>query len=119
MRHAFAHEAVLAMDHDADLRAPGGAVTVALCGHWEHEPPCPLAPHHTAAERVDGEVRIRTLFVVEPDQEAAVRERIDAGLGAGTLTGPDGTTTHWRLRSSAPSEVRTSEADHTQRLLRA
>ena len=33
------------MEPDADVQAPGAAVTVALCGHWEHEPPGPLAPH--------------------------------------------------------------------------
>ena len=32
------------MEPDADVRAPGAAVTVVLCGHWDHEPPCPLAP---------------------------------------------------------------------------
>src|SRR5215207_9908722 len=43
MRQSFAHEAVLALGDEADERAPGAAVTVALCGHWEHEPPCSLA----------------------------------------------------------------------------
>jgi hypothetical protein len=38
MRQAFAHEAVLVMEPDADVRAPGAAVAVALCGHWDHEP---------------------------------------------------------------------------------
>jgi hypothetical protein len=28
-----------------------GAITVALCGHREHQPPCPTAPHHASAER--------------------------------------------------------------------
>ena len=62
MRHAFAHDAVLDMDPDADIRAPGAAVTVELCGHWDHEPPCPLAPHHTAVERTGRDVRLRILF---------------------------------------------------------
>jgi len=38
VRQAFAHEAVLVTEPDADVRAPGAAVTVALCGHWDHEP---------------------------------------------------------------------------------
>jgi hypothetical protein len=50
-REAFAHDAVVELAADGDDRAPGGAITVALCGSWSHEPPCPLAPHHTAAER--------------------------------------------------------------------
>ncbi len=51
MRLAFAHEAVVSMAAGADIRAPGAAITVGLCGHWEHEPLCPLAPHATAAQR--------------------------------------------------------------------
>ena len=74
VRAPFAHEAVLRMGADADVSAPGAAITVALCGHWEHDPPCPLAPHHTAAERVDDEVHVGTLFAVEPAREAGVRE---------------------------------------------
>jgi hypothetical protein len=45
VREVFAHEAVVEMDGDSDASAPGGAITVALCGGWAHEPPCPLAPH--------------------------------------------------------------------------
>jgi hypothetical protein len=41
MRQPFAHDAVLAMPAGGDLGAPGAAITVALCGHWEHAPPCP------------------------------------------------------------------------------
>jgi hypothetical protein len=44
---------VLALPPGADERAPGAAVTVAPCGHWEHEPPCPLAPHHVRAARAE------------------------------------------------------------------
>ncbi len=107
MRRAYAHEAVLVMPPDADLRAPGGAVTVALCGHWDHEPPCPLAPHHTGAERVGDEVRLRILFATEPDNEASIRERIDSTLADG-----------WPVRASGPSEVTAAEADHAERLTR-
>ncbi len=70
MREAFAHEAVLVMEPDANVRAPGAAVTVALCGHWVHEPPCPLAPHHVGAEEHDGELRVRIVFAAEPDAES-------------------------------------------------
>ena len=45
--HAFVHEAFLSMAPGNDIAAPGAAITVELCGRWEHEPPCPLAPHHT------------------------------------------------------------------------
>ena len=115
-RASFAHEAVLSMGADGDVRAPGAAITVALCGHWEHEPPCPLAPHHTAAERVGDEVRLRTLFVVEPGREDEVRERIGTALAAGRLVRADGQETRWHLRSSASAAVRPEETDHARRL---
>ena len=60
------------MEPHADVQAPGAAVTVALCGHWDHEPPCPLAPHHVSAAADDGELRVRILFAAEPDQEDKV-----------------------------------------------
>ena len=119
MRQAFAHDAVLAMDADGDPRAPGAAVTVALCGHWEHEPPCPLAPHHTKAERAGGEVRVRILFATEPERESLVRERITAALAGGRLDGPDGVTTRWELRASFEGEVNPAESEHAGRLVRS
>lgn len=106
MRVAYAHEAVLVMDPDDDLRAPGAAITVELCGHWEHEPPCPLAAHHTNAYRVGEQVRIRTLFASDPTDEDVVRNRIDQALARG----------HWRLESSGPAEVSAGEAAHAERL---
>jgi hypothetical protein len=118
MRQAFAHEAVLDMGPDADTHAPGAAITVALCGHWEHQPPCPLAPHHTRADRVGGEVRLRILFVTEPESEGTVRQRIDTALSSGELSGPDGLT-RWRLRISGSDVVRPEETDHAQRLARS
>ena len=104
------------MEAQGDLRAPGAAITVALCGHWEHEPPCPLAPHRTTAERVDGEVHLHVLFLIEPAREEEVRARIRAALAAGRLVGVDGRESSWHLRSSAPTAVRPEEADHLRRL---
>jgi hypothetical protein len=117
MRQAFAHEAVLSMGPDEDIRAPGAAVTVALCGHWKHDLPCPLAPHHSNATRAGGEVRVRVLFAAEPEAESDVRHRIDAAFASGELCGPDGVTARWQLESSQRSAVASEEADHTQRLL--
>ncbi len=116
MREAFAHVAVLDMDSDADTRAPGAAITVALCGHWEHEPPCPVAPHHNHAEWADGRVRVRTVFVAEPHREAEVRRLIEAALSSGQLRRTNGVTTSWQLLSTEPSAVSTGEAVHAQRL---
>lgn len=105
MRHAYAHDAVLSLAPDADIAAPGGAVTTELCGHWEHAPPCPLAPHHTAAERRGAQVHLRILFATEPEREAEVRTRIGRALGA------------WDVRSSGAGEVRAQERAHAGRLV--
>jgi hypothetical protein len=118
MRQAFAHEAVLVMGPDADIRAPGAAITVALCGHWDHQPPCPLAPHHSKADRVGGEVRLRILFAAEPAMENTVRQRIDLALSGGQLQGPEGVTTQWQLLSSQLSDVSDEETDQAERLAR-
>ena len=107
------------MQPDADLGAPGAAITAALCGHWDHQPPCPLAAHHTRAERVGDQVHLRTLFATEPDAEHVVRQRIDHALSGGQLHGPNAmTTTHWQLRTSQRSEVTADEASHAERLTR-
>ena len=115
-RERFAHDALLSMEPGADDRAPGGAITVALCGSREHEPPCPLAPHHTRAERSGDEVRLRVLFAAEPDEEARVRAVIDDALAAGTGASSDGGTISWRLVGTWASEVRPEEQEHAGRL---
>jgi hypothetical protein len=104
MRHAYAHEAVLVLAPDADSAAPGAAITTELCGHWEHAPPCPLAPHHTAARRVGPEVHLRILFATEPERETEVRAGIRRALAA------------WDVRTSAVGAVRPEERSHAGRL---
>jgi hypothetical protein len=118
-RRQFAHDAVLALDDGGDERAPGGSITVALCGSWSHDPPCPLAPHHTDAHRTGTDLRLRILFAAEPEQEAQVRALVDDALTRGAGEDPEGTRTTWRLVSSGPSEVRPEEAEHAGRLLRS
>ncbi len=117
MRTAFAHDAVLMLD--GDDRAPGGAITEALCGSWSHDPPCPLAPHQTAAERTGEELTLRLLFAAEPDDEARVRGLIEEALARGAATTPDGGRTTWQLLRSTPSSVRPDEQDHAGRLIRS
>ncbi len=116
MRGTFAHVAVIRIDPEADIRAPGAAITVALCGHWEHEPPCPLAPHHTHAERDAGEARLRIVFAAERADELEVRRRIDAALGAGELSGPAEVVTRWELVTSAAAAARETEREQTERV---
>lgn len=119
MRQAFAQEAVLLMEPHADVRAPGAAVTVALCGHWDHEPPCPLAPHYVGAdEGDDGELRVRILFAVEPDKEARVRRLIEQAL-SGQLKFPDGFAAAWQLHATWPTEIPAAEAGHAEQLIQS
>ena len=117
MRQAYAHDAVVVLDPGGDPGAPGGAITVALCGYWDHPPPCPLAPHHTAAMPEGDAVLVRVLFAADPADERRVRSLIDRALAGGTATGPDGTTTTWTLRTATPSDVRTDEAGQAARLV--
>ncbi|MCK9902875.1 hypothetical protein CC117_23895 [Parafrankia colletiae] len=119
MRQAFVHEAVVEMAYDGDIGAPGAAVTVALCGHWDHPSPCSAAPHHTDAVRTEQGVRLRILFAADPDNEHPVRRRVEAALATGQLRGPDGTLTHWRLCASRSDALTSSELDHGERLTRS
>ncbi len=116
MRQTFAHEAEVVMAPDGDSRAPGAAITEALCGQWDHEPPCPLSPHHTQADRIGDTVHLRTVFAAETDSEGAIRQCIDFALTAGQLQGPAGVVTHWELRASQPSAVSAAEEDLAARL---
>jgi hypothetical protein len=117
-RAAYAHDAVVVLDPEGDARALGGAITVAICGHWDHEPPCPLAPHHTDVTVTDDDtVRIRVLFAAERADEKRVRKLITQALRSGHQAGPDGRVTRWMVKSSGPSSVHPDEADHAARLV--
>jgi len=119
-RTSYAHDAVVILDVGGDSRASGGAITVALCGHWDHEPPCPLAPHHTDATPAgDDTLRLRVLFAADPADEERVRSLITQALSSGRLTGPDGRVTRWMLKSSSAGMVRPDEADHAAMLASA
>ena len=118
-RQAYAHDAVVTMQPGGSPNALGGAITVALCGHWDHQPPCPLAPHYVST-LPDGEIlAVRILFATEPDNERRVRELIGDALAAGRLTGPDGGVARWQLRSATSADVRPDEADHAAELVAA
>jgi hypothetical protein len=115
-RRAYAHAAVLAAITDEG--APGAAITAELCGSWEHEPPCPLAPHHTQADHHGDELRLRVLFACEEEHEDEVRARIRRALARGVLEGPNGRRT-WELREDHSAEVTQDERDHAERLARS
>jgi len=116
-REAFVHDAVVTMPSGADPAALGGAITAALCGHWDHEPPCPLAPHYVANFPAGETVTLRVLFATEPANEQRVRSLIGEALAAEQLTGPDGGVATWRLRSASPGTIRPDEQDHAAELV--
>ncbi|MCU1521387.1 MAG: hypothetical protein JWN19_1772, partial [Arthrobacter sp.] len=96
--------------------APGAAITLALCGSWEHSPPCPLAAHHTHPVRDGKTVDLRVVFATEPEHQNEVRRRIDGALRAGAATDPNGVTSHWALRGSNPGILTPSERAQALRM---
>jgi hypothetical protein len=95
----FAHTHVCRVTGLAgDPAALGGAVTVGLCGHWEHEGACRW-PHHTATQP-DGDTVVVTVRFDAPDPEVwHVQGLIEQALGTGALRGPEGDLTTWTLLS--------------------
>jgi hypothetical protein len=81
MRQAFAYEVTLVMEPEADERAPGAAVAAALCGHWDHKPPCPLSPHRVRVNWVSDELYVRVLFATEPETEGGTHYLRQTGGG--------------------------------------
>jgi hypothetical protein len=116
-RTAYAHDAVIAMQTGGSLNAPGAAITVALCGGWDHPPPCPLAPHYVTNVLTGETVTLRVLFATEPANEQRVRSLIDGALETGRSTRPDGEVAIWQLRSASPGEIRAGERDHAAHLI--
>lgn len=98
------HEAEVVLAADTDPRAIGGAVTVALCGHWDHEGPCRWPHNNEIAGR-----RFRTLFVCEADEEPHVR-----GLIISALRGAD----DWQVMSDRARPVAPDEQALAGNLLR-
>ena len=108
-RKAFVQEAVLQMDAEIDPASIGAAVTVELCGHWEHEGTCRW-PHNNGIEMGASHARFRTLFISDPEDEAEVRERITEAL-----SGIEGVS----VADSFSRPVGTSEQALAERLLRS
>ncbi|MFR9801085.1 hypothetical protein ACL02T_02145 [Pseudonocardia sp. RS010] len=119
MRSVFAHTAEIELAEDGDRAAPGAAITAALCGTWDHEPPCPIAAHHTEWCRAGSRLRLRVLFACDSDLEDEVRSRIDEALARGLRTGPDGSVSRWSLRDALPGSVQERERTAAERLLTA
>ena len=91
------YECIIELAADADERAPGGAVTVALCGHWDHEGPCRWPHYSTLEPRADGLSKLVVDFNAVPQDVERVRAKIKAGVETGQLVGPDGRLSKWRI----------------------
>jgi hypothetical protein len=76
---AFAFEAELELAPGTDTRAPSGAVTVALCGHWDHDGPCRW-PHTSAINTSTTPARLRTVVLADSKTRNEVVTRIENGL---------------------------------------
>ena len=111
----YVHQATLVMSSEADLDAPGAAITLELCGSWDHTPPCPF-PHHVNAERAGETVKLRVLFAAGPESEEDVRRRIDNALSAGRVTDSAGTSIRWEFVGSTSAELSDPELARARRL---
>ena len=95
----FSHryEYGIRLDSGSDERAPGGAVTVALCGHWDHDGPCRWPHLSSITSNVDGYHRLVVEFDAEEDEIEMVKTKIEAAVIHGELTGPDGVVSTWNV----------------------
>jgi hypothetical protein len=103
---AYVYEAGLELAPGTDPRAPGGAVTVALCGHWDHEGPCRW-PHSSELDADAAPAQLRTVFACGADEVDDVHGAIDAAV-----RGAD----EWSVVTSARREPRGDEIELGARL---
>lgn len=98
-RYSNRVEYLIRLTPGTDERAPGAAVSVGLCGHWDHAGPCPW-PHYSTIHPQAGEDHLLVVEFDAPDSELEmVKNRIAAALGHGELTGPDGRHSTWSIES--------------------
>ena len=104
---AFVTEAEIRLAADSDPAAVGAAVTVALCGHWEHDGPCRW-PHNNAIRAGREPASFRTVFVADAAEAPEVRRRIEASLRDGS---------GWDVLSVRERDVAAEERALAERLL--
>ena len=108
MSIGFVHAAHIRLAPGGDERAPGGAITTALCGHWDHEGACRW-PHQTDIERADGpEIHIRVVVGCHADDRQAVQATVAAALDSASLDGPTGRTT-WTVVTQGSADLASEE----------
>ena len=106
-RRSFVHEATLSLEPGVDRGAPGAAITMALCGHWEHTPPCRW-PHNSQLVNVSGASWLRTIFVSTGEDEPAIRLEIEAALSS---------SSDWSVLDSGPGTLSVADSALAARLL--
>lgn len=102
---AYVHQADVMLADGTDPATVGAMVTVALCGHWEHEGPCRW-PHHN---QIEGS-QFRTVFIATAEDEPEVRRRIRTALHH---------QPGWRILSDGPRTLAVDEHELAARLAQA
>ncbi len=98
----------LAMKETTDPRAPGGEITVALCGHWEHEAPCRW-PHNNRLATSGSPARLRSVIIVSDDERDEVLRRIETRLRGDA---------RWSVLAITAGDITGDEVDLADRLAR-
>ena len=108
MKRLFVQCGEVILEVGADRAAPGGAVTLELCGSWDHAGPCRW-PHETSTSWDGNRGQVRVVFIATPEDEKQVRSLIERGLAAGRCVGPDGRESRWQASPSHPGVARDEE----------
>jgi hypothetical protein len=93
--NTFTLSTPISFDEGEDQRAPGGAVTVELCGHWDHDGTC-LYPHHSHIEHSENGFNLVVEVQCDIDELNDIQRRIHDALVHGFLVGPDGSSSTWK-----------------------
>ena len=104
----FVHEVRVVLDPGGEPAALAAAVTEALCGSADHEPPCHW-PHHTALIDAGGVTVARTVCRARRKDAEEVRRLIDVRVAEGRFTGPDRRTATWQHMHSLEPEPTADE----------
>ena len=101
-------ESTLRLLPGADPAEVGAAVTIGLCGHWEHEGGCRW-PHNDELRQEGETAAFRTLYIAPGSEADEVRRRIAKALA---------TNGAWKLQSHRSRPLRADEEALAARLAR-